>query len=234
MNSQPQLPTSISIQSPNEGIMSTQAATFLDVAKQLVVFDHGTMESASKYLKENKAEQKRLDAERVDLVDPLNTVVKRINGMYKPVLDVLGQAETIVKRAIGTYQQEEERKAREAAAIAEAAARKEREKLIAKAEKLEDKGQSEKAQALVDQAASTVAVIPQSAPAKVSGVSTSRVWKAEVVDVVALCREIAEGRLPPTLVDFKAAELNRIASTWQNTKEIPGLRIFSDVRVSSR
>ncbi len=234
MNAEAQLPASIAINQPNESVLSAQAAHFLDAAKQIAVTDQASLEFAAKYLFDNKAEQKRLDAERVELVDPLNKVVKRINGMYKPVLDVLAQAETIVKRAVGTYQTEQERIAREAAARAEAEARKEREKLEAKAEKLADKGKIEQADALREQASATVAVIPQIAPAKVTGISSAKVWKAEVVDVVAVCKLIADGVLPPTLVDFKTAELNRVATTWQNTRQFDGLRIYSDVRVASR
>jgi len=234
MNAEAQLPASIAINQPNESALSAQAARFLESAKQITITDQPSLEFAAKYLTDNKAEQKRLDAERVELVDPLNKVVKRINGMYKPVLDVLGQAETIVKRAIGSYQQEQERIAREEAARAEEAARKERERLEKQAEKLEAKGKTEQAQDKLEQAASVVAVIPQATPAKVVGISSSKVWKAEVTDTVAVCKLIAEGVLPPTLVDFKAIELNRVATTWQNTREFAGLRIYSDVRVASR
>lgn len=234
MNAPMHIPASIAVQSPDSGQLNAQAEQFLSTARSLAVTDQATMAAAAKYLTENKGEQKRLETQRRDMVDPLNEVVKKINALYKPVTDMLTQAETIVKRAIGGYQQEQERIAREAAAKAEADARKERERLAAQAEKLADKGKTEQAQAKLDQAASTVAVIPQTTAAKVSGISTGKVWKAEVTDPVLVCKLIAEGVLPPTMVDFKAAELNRVASTWQNTRQFDGLRIYSDVRVASR
>lgn len=228
------IPNSIPVKTPDGTALNASGEQFLSAARAIVVSDQATMEAAARYLVDNKAEQKRLDNERRGMVDPLNEVVKKINALYKPVTDMLAQAETIVKRAIGTYQMEEDRKAREAAAAAEEAARKERARLAAQAEKLADKGKVEQAQAKLDQAASTVAVLPTSAPAKVSGLSTGKVWKAEVTDPVLVCKLIAEGVLPPTLVDFKTAELNRVASTWQNTRTFDGLRIYSDVRVASR
>lgn len=228
------IPNSIPVKAPDGAALSASGEQYLQTARSIIVNDDATLAAAAKYLTENKAEQKRLDGERRGMVDPLNDVVKKLNALYKPVTDMLAQAETIVKRTIGTYQQEQERIAREAAAKAEAEARKERERLEAQAQKLAEKGKAEQAHAKLEQAASTVAVVDFQAPAKVAGMSTTKVWKAEVTDVQAVCRLIADGVLPPTLVDFKAIELNRVASTWQNTKTFDGLRIYSDVRVASR
>ncbi len=234
MNAEVKLPSSIAINQPNESLLSAQGAQFLESAKLIKITDDASLQAAAKYLTENKAEQKKLDAQRVELVDPLNKVVKSLNAMYKPVLDVLVQAETIVKRTIGSYQQAEQQRIANERAEEEARARKERERLQARADAAAEKGQLEKSEALNLQAASTVAVIPHSAPAKVVGMSTSKVWKAEVTDIKEVCRLIANGELPITLVEFKLAELNKTASTWQNTREFPGLRIYSDVRVASR
>lgn len=228
------IPNSISVKSPDGAALNAQGAQYLSIAQSIVVTDAVSLQSAARYLSDNKAEQKRLETERRGMVDPLNEVVKKINGLYKPVTDLLAQAETIVKRAISTYQLEQDRIAREAAAKAEAEARKERERLAAQAERLAEKGKHEQAQAKLEQAASTVAVVPQMEQTKVAGMSTAKVWKAEIIDPVAVCRLIANGELPPTLVEFKTAELNRVASTWQNTRTFDGLRIYSDVRVASK
>jgi hypothetical protein len=234
MNAEVKLPNSIAINQPNESLLAAQGAQFLESAKQIKITDDDSLRVAAAYLTENKAEQKRLDAQRVELVDPLNKVVKSLNAMYKPVLEVLTQAEGIVKRTIGTYQQAEQQRIAKEQVEAEERARKERARLQARADAAAEKGQAEKAEVLNLQAASTVAVIPQSAPTRVAGMSTRKVWVAEVTDIKEVCRLIASGELPPTLVEFKTIELNRIANTWQNNREFPGLRITADVRVASR
>lgn len=228
------IPTNIAVQSPNTQQLSAQADQFLQTARAIVVTDQASMEAAARYLTENKSEQRRLETERRGMVDPLNDVVKKINALYKPVTDMLQRAESIVKQAIGAYQQQEQRRIAAEHAAAEEAARKERARLAQQAARLEEKGKTEQAQAKLEQAASTVAAVPQSEPAKVAGMTTRKVWKAEVTDPVLVCKLIADGVLPPTLVDFRAAELNRVASTWQNTREFAGLRIYSDVQVASR
>lgn len=224
----------IQIRQPNEVQLREQTNAILRAAEAIQVTDVATCAQAAQYLNENKAEQKRLDAERREIVDPLNEAVKKINAKFKPLTDVLVKAEGIIKGKIGAYQTEVERKRREEQAAAEEKARKERERLQARAEAAAGKGQIEKAQELELRAATTVAAIPAHEDTKVAGASVRKVWKAEVMDVRELCRQIAEGALPPTLVEFKQAELNRVATTWQNTRDIPGLRIYQDVSVASR
>lgn len=225
--------TTLQVVDPNESAMVAQAKSFVEAANQIVISDQPTFEAAAKYLSENKSEQKRLDAERREIVDPLNDVVKKVNAKFKPATEALVTAEGIVKRKIGAYQMEQERIRREEQARAEERARKERERLEARAEKAAESGSIEKAAELQDRASTTVAVAPVAETGKVSGISTRMAWVGEVTNIVELCKAIGNGDLPPTLIDVKRSELNRVAATWQNTREFPGLRISQKPVVAS-
>ena len=227
-------PTTVSVRQPNEVALTEQGKKFLDVANGIQITDAVTLQGAADYLSENKAHQKKLDGERRELVDPLNEVVKRINAKFKPITDLLLSAESIIKNKIGKYQQDQLRIQREEQAKAEERARKERERLEARAEKAIEGGNVEKAAELQQRAATTVAVAPAVEAPKVAGASVRMAWAGEVTNMVELCKAIGNGELPPTLVEVKQSELNRVASTWQNNRTFPGLRITQKPVVASR
>lgn len=233
MNAVAQIPSNVQVAKPDEQQLTAQAGDFLAKAKAITVSDQSSLEAAATYLRENKAEQKRLDDQRRGMVDPLNGVVKQINALFKPVTEVLEQAERIVKGAVSDYQVAEQRRIAQENAAREEAARKERERLERQALKAQEQGKTEKAEALHVQAATTVAVTAE-APAKVSGLGMRMAWVAEVTDIRELCRQVADGHIPPTVIDFKQAELNRLAASFQNTRDFPGLRITQKPVVSSR
>lgn len=233
MNAQTQIPTTVAVSKPNEQQLTAQAVDFLDKAKAITVTDQASLEAAATYLRENKTEQKRLDDQRRGMVDPLNGVVKQINALFKPVIETLEQAERIVKGAVSNYQVAEQRRIAQENAAREEAARKERERLERQAARALEQGKAEKAEALQVQAATTVAVTAE-APAKVAGLGMRMAWAAEVTDIREVCRQVADGHIPPTVIDFKQSELNRLAASFQNSREFPGLRITQKPVVSSR
>jgi len=221
-------------QAPSENELAEQANSFLEVANSLTVDSHGTLQTASVYLSDNKREQTKMEDQRTKLVKPLNDHVKDINAMFKPFMEILKNAEHIVKQRIGKYHHDEQERIRKDQAAAEAAARKERDRLEARAASAAAKGQVEKAQNLELQAATTVAVMPAVSETKVTGVSVRMVWKGQVTDVKAFCLAIANGDIPASVVEFKASELNRVAAFIQNNKTIPGFKVYQDSSVASR
>lgn len=191
-------------------------------------------QQAADILSEAKGNHKALEDRRKLITAPLDAAKKSVMDLFRPATDALKDLEAILKPKIGSYHRKIEEQQRKEQAEAEEKARKERERLQQRADAARDKGQHEKADNLDMQAASTVATPPAIAPTKTAGVSVRRVWKAEVVDPIALCKEIAAGNIPPTVLEFKQAELNKIASTWQNNRQFEGLRIYQDSSVASR
>lgn len=228
-----EIPATLTVNQPNALELTASKDKFTELANSIVITDQVSLERAAKFLLDNKTEQKRLDEERRGFVDPLNKVVKDLNAKYKPISDALTSAESIVKGKISKYTAEQERIQREAQAEAERKAEQQRQKLEVRAEKAEDKGDDHKAQSLRDTAATVVAAAPAPVIHKVAGISTRKVWTAKVTDPMKLCKLIADGVLPATLVEFKQAELNKIASQWQNNREFDGILITQETGIAA-
>jgi membrane protein involved in colicin uptake len=63
-------------------------------------------------------------------------------------------------------------------------------------------------------------------------------WRAELVDIKALCRAIADGKAPADLVQFSQAAGNRLATALNgpgvNTADVPGVRFVRDKSMAVR
>lgn len=55
------------------------------------------------------------------------------------------------------------------------------------------------------------------------GGSLQERWTAEVVSIVELCRAVAEGKAPVTVVDANVATLNALARTLKGAANVPGV-----------
>jgi hypothetical protein len=115
---------------------------------------------AADELRAVKAAANKLDADRREIVDPLNKVVKTINDRYRPAGEFLAEAEKIIKAAMLGYQNEQDRIAAEAKRKAEEAAAEERRRLAEEARLREAKAEAERqaiAKAEADRAAAAKA-----------------------------------------------------------------------------
>lgn len=220
---------------PNRDQQEIQQVVRLpDLYREMIIKTHDDCQSAADILSEAKEKVKALEDRRKQITKPMDDAKKSVMDLFRPATDALSQLEKVLKPKIAKFHEEQEAARRKAEAEAEEKARREREKLEAKAEKLRDEGKAEQADALEYQAATTVAVTAANTAPKVSGMSVRKTWVAEVTDPVAVCKAIAAGELPPTIIEFKQAELNKVASTWQNTREFPGLNIHQKSTVASR
>jgi len=70
--------------------------------------------------------------------------------------------------------------------------------------------------------------------AKTSGVSTRTVWKAEVFDVKALIRAVAEGRVSQNVINVDQSVLDKMATQNKDALNVPGVRAVSSSSVSVR
>jgi len=71
--------------------------------------------------------------------------------------------------------------------------------------------------------------------AKVVGLTTRTYWKAECVDMKALCRAIADGVAPVELVEYNTSAGNSLAAKLRKAMQYPGIRVYKDkVPVRSR
>jgi hypothetical protein len=139
----------------------------------------------------------------------------------------------------------EEAAARDAAARVEAAEIQRKADEAAAAGKAEDAARlASEAQSRVEQGAAEVTLLqqtatlvsaPVAAAARVTaGVSTRKVWKAEISDKLALIRYVAEHPEYVDLLDANMPAVNKIALALKANCPLKGVRVFEDAVIAAR
>lgn len=140
---------------------------------------------------------------------------------------------------------EQEAAARDAAARAEAAEIQRKADEAAAAGKAEDAARlASEAQSRVEQGAAEVTMLQQTAtlvsapvaaaPRVTAGVSTRKVWKAEISDKLALIRYVAEHPEYVDLLDANMPAVNKIALALKANCPLAGVRVFEDAVIAAR
>lgn len=214
-------------------IVAESTAT-LAVAQNFKVASAQQYIEAGEKLKGIKALMKKID----ETFDPH---IKRAHEAHRALVDEkrshqtpLQTAEALLKRAIVTYQLAEEQKRREAEARVQEEARKEREKLEARAAKAAAAGKEEKAAALATAASAVVAPIIMPTTPKVAGISTRTTYRAEVVDKMELVKAVAAGTVPLLALDANATFLNQQARSMKESLSYPGVKVVQETGLASR
>ena len=221
--------------------LQIKADDLLAQAERAVVEDQKAYEKGTDFRKIVSGIKKRAEDKRKELVEPTGKRVRVINAEFKKVKDTLDRADGFVKtRMLGWYSAEQQRirienqrKQKEAEDSA----------LEAAAER-EEAGDAATSEAILNMA-SEVPVAddkPAIGRGELTGASSvaSTVWVAEVTDIKAACRAIAEGHLPADLVEFPKSRLNALARTWHERnpgKEeatTHGVHIKGETRLASR
>lgn len=127
---------------------------------------------------------------------------------------------------------------KEAAQAAFAAIEKaDRERAEAEAAASQARMAQEAAQAEAD-ANEMTALITTAAPvqtsAKVSGISTSKSWKARITDKEALVKHIADHPELLDWIEIKMTGINGMAKALKQNMQIPGVEAYPDISVSAR
>lgn len=183
--------------------------------------------TAGEHLKSVKNATKQLDDLRMSMTKPLDESKKRIMDFFRKPQDILTVAEGALKRSMLAYQQEQERKRREEEARLQEKARREAERLAARAEKADANGNAEKAAILRQEAQEKEMAAPvvESRVEKVAGVSTKKVWKFEIIN---------EDLIPREYMTPDEARIGKVVRATTGTMQIPGVRIYSEDTLAAR
>jgi len=206
------------------GVESGIVARMVATAEAGVIRGQPELESAAEQLSSVKGYLKGIEAKYKSWTEGLNQSLKRIRDDYNPVKAAAQKAETIWKNKIDVYEDEQDRKRREAEAKLREQAEKDRLKLQAQAEKLEVRGKPDQAEAKRMEAENVPTPLV-AAPAKPSTLSYTPEWHYEVTN---------EKEIPPEywVVDHK--RLAQVVRALKGTKEIGGIRQFDKRRIGSR
>ncbi len=160
----------IDLKTPDQDTLNNDAQIVLEVAETYVIDSPLMFAEAGEELKRIKAKSKELNDKRVAITKPLDDAKKAVMDLFRKPVEILSQAELVLKNSIVNYQEEQariarleqqkqaeaqriEREALEAKArAAEEAARKEAEELQRKANEAAKNGNEAEAQKMAEQA----------------------------------------------------------------------------------
>jgi hypothetical protein len=220
-------------QKPEVRAIVDDARTLLEQAETFRVTDPAQYCDAAIRLKSVKAKQKDLKALREAITKPMNAALAAVRDLFAKPEGALRSAETMLKTAMDDFDAELERKRLEAQRALDEAADRERRKLEQQAQRARDKGQSEKAAEFNERAAMVVAPIVQQEVPKVSGISRRQNWHAEVTDMRALVRAVADGDVPLAALEANRTFLNGQARALRAELRYPGVRAVPERGIAS-
>ena len=165
---------------------------------------------AAEDLKVIKGKYNEIENERKELTRPIDEGKRRIMDFFRAPLTRLASAEANIKRALLSYQQEQQRIAAENAR-----------KIQERADKAAANGKAKKAAELQQQAA---AVEQMTIAPKVAGISTRTAWHYRVVD---------ESIIPREYLEPKDSVLSKLATATKGHLKIPGIEFYSEEIMSS-
>jgi len=209
------------VQEPRPEVrLKTENSMIVTEAESIVIKSDADNAAAAEFLTIIKGAAKKVVEFFSDSKRKAAEAHKAICANEKAMLSPLENAETIVKRKIGTWIDAQTRLRIEAErkAAAEAA------KLQAQAEKAMKKGNEEKAEELHVQAAMTAASVDY-VPQKTEGVHSVKVWKWKVVD---------ESKIPREYLVPNEKVLNAVAKSSGGVMKIPGIEFYPETSIVAR
>lgn len=222
-------------QSPKEVELANEMGQTSNSAKNIVIVTAEDYASVAEFAKEIKNKAKEVTEFFKPLKETAHKAHTAICEREKACLAPLKEAEATIKKAMGAYLEEEEKKRKEAEEMAQKALREEAERKFAEAQKAEQNGDakgSEQAlkEAMFNESMAKNIVVGESKPS-VQGVSTSVDWEIVSVDAEKVPVFLNGMELRP--VDLKAvkalikASKGKIKIDGIEYKEVPKISIRS-------
>jgi hypothetical protein len=226
------LPSSVALGQPDMALFGAAERAF-NGAVSIVIDSPLMLQAAAEDLRKIKGIASDLESARTGLKKPILEAGRAIDAFFKRPLTFCADAETKLKGGILTWNQEQQRKARDEQARRDEEARRERERLQVQASQLEAEGRHDEAESKLQLADVVTAPVVQMAAAP-AGLSTRKVWKADVTDPQALLRYLADH---PEFEHFVSIELGAITKYAQATSgrvAVPGVAFRQEEQLAAR
>lgn len=95
-------------------IINKEVSPIIQKAQSLVIKDTESMEQASDFRSKLKAEEKRLETDRLALTKPINDSLKAIRAKYAPAENIIATALEYLNKGLSDYQMSQMKALREA------------------------------------------------------------------------------------------------------------------------
>ena len=210
----------------NQQEVEQKTSLAVQKANGLTIDSNPSYESAAEMLKAVKSLQKEVKATFDPVCKATNDAWKAATAARKKHSEPLETAEGIIKRKLGTYHQEQEKKRLEVE-------QRERERLKREAEderleaatNAEAAGDDAAAEQLLNAPIIPAPVRSNFTPPKVAGVAQRTNWKFEIIDVDKIPREHMEPNM---------TSIGGVVRALKDQANIPGVRAYADRGVSAR
>lgn len=188
---------------------------------------------AAETLKAVKRRQSELKSLRESITKPMLAALEAARALFRKPESTLAEAEQRLKGAMSEFDAEQERQRQEAQRKLDEAAEKERRRLAQQAGRAAAKGDTDKAAELNERAAMTVAPIVQQERPAISGITRRETWRAEVTDLRALVRGVADGQVPLAAIEPNLSFLHGQARALRAELRYPGVRSVAEKGIAS-
>jgi hypothetical protein len=214
----------------NASETETTAIELRNTVAALFVVDQVSYDLANEYNKRAYATEKAFHEFDDPVHGPIVEAWQKSCARRKKVLDAIKYIKEITGSRAAAWMEAEKEKARETKRIAEEAAIKAAEDAQLKAaEDLQAAGLTNAATAILG----APVVIPKvaiEAPAKADGVYYTDRYSAEVVDLMALVKAVAEGKAPLSAVCANDTYIGQWARMSKGTESLPGVKVLKEAR----
>jgi hypothetical protein len=209
---------------PEVKALIAQTDSILSEAESYQVVTADDYSASAEVLKRIKGHQRKLEETEMSITRPINEGLKAIRDLFRSPRERAAKAESLVKRAMIAFSDEQERIRREEQRRADEAARKEQERLQQQAAKAAASGKTEKAAGLEERAAAVVAPIVHRETPKVAGINTRAVWKFSIVD---------EKQIPREFLMVDESKIRKHVANMKGDTSIAGVRVYAETSLAS-
>ncbi len=210
-----------------------EALTFAGLANKIQVHDEAGLTVAKDYLQDLRTMAGKVEATFDPQITRAHELHKSLLAEKKKFYEPLMAAERIVKRAVGNFYEEQDRRRIEA--------EKERQRIekeaLDKAQELEAEAANAKTQddrdAAIDKAVAVLQTADEkaqqatagAATVKIAGISVSDTWHFEIVDA---------GLVPAEYWTLDLVRIGKVVRALKGDTKIPGVRTYSEKAVANR
>ena len=213
----------------NEQEIQAQLPELATKEAAIQVVDAASYTSAAAEVKVAKQFQKNIKDFFAPLKQKAHEAHKAITQKEKETLKPVEDFCKKIQQKMISWQSEQDRIRREEEAMLREEQRKlEEEARLAEAAEAEAAGDTELAQDILEEEIEVAPVMVQDNTPKVSGLFTRETWKAEVTDMGALVKYVAENPAWFHLLTVNTKELNSLAKSQKSAMAIPGVRAFAE------
>jgi len=216
---------------------SIVALTELDRAAAFQVVNQDTLNECGEWIKEVQSKAKMLEEKRKHQKEPILEAGRRVDEMFKPVIEQYEKTRRVLKGTASDYLEEQENIRREEERIEQEKADKERIRKEELARKARERGDHKKAQEHQQVATDSIPRTVEPTVEKPKGMVFREIWSAEVVDIEKLIVAVADqinarkvgvdmtGRalIPVDVLIPDTKRLNKLASSMKDMFNIPGV-----------